>query len=149
MAWRASTAQDWGNSQPGFDGRLEDSPLSAKPARGDLNPRANTPDMLLDEARALANEGQHQKAIKLCKEALSLQGPDAATYYLMGVISQTAGNGALGETYFHKAVYLDPGHDEALLALALVAERRGEVMAAARFRCRAERASSRKGARER
>ena len=65
----------------------------------------------------------------------------------MGVIHQSVGNRSRGEECFHKAVYLDPGHDEALLALALSAERRGDVAAAAGFRRRAERAVVRKGVR--
>jgi chemotaxis protein methyltransferase WspC len=65
---------------------------------------------------------------------------------LLGVIYQSLGNRSRGEEYFHKAVYLDPGHDEALLALALEAERRGDKAAAVRFRRRAERAAVKKRA---
>ena len=36
----------------------------------------------------------------------------------MGMIRQAAGDRREAEECFHKAVYLDPGHDEALLALA-------------------------------
>ncbi|MGO9599883.1 MAG: CheR family methyltransferase [Isosphaeraceae bacterium] len=145
--WRASAALDSAASQPDLNGRIREFALPVQPAGDDPDSRVTMPGPLLDRASTLANEGRHRKAIELCQEALALQGPDAATYYLMGVIYQAAGNGALGETYFHKAVYLDPVHDEVLLALALAAERRGELAAAARFRHRAERASSRKGAR--
>ena len=44
----------------------------------------------------------------------------------MGMICQAAGNRVRAEDCFHKTVYLDPMHDEALLALALLAERRGD-----------------------
>ena len=43
---------------------------------------------------------------------------------------------------FWKTVYLDPHHDEALLALALLAEHRGDQSAAAGFRRRAERTAA-------
>ncbi|HKM56970.1 MAG TPA: CheR family methyltransferase [Isosphaeraceae bacterium] len=148
--WRASAALDSAASQPDLNGRIREFALPvqlAQPAGDDPDSRVTTPGLLLDRASTLVNEGRHQKAIELCQEALALQGPDAATYYLMGVVYQAAGNGALGETYFHKAVYLNPVHDEAMLALALVAERRGELAAAARLRRRAKRASSSKGAR--
>ena len=65
----------------------------------------------------------------LCEHYLRLQGPSAAAYYLMGVIHQAAGDRRRAEECFHKAVYLEPGHDEALLALALCAERRGDASA--------------------
>ena len=55
------------------------------------------------------------------------------------------GKGQRAEECFHKAVYLDPGHDEALLALALIAERRGDAAAAAGFRRRAKRAELEEG----
>ena len=63
---------------------------------------------------------------RLCEQHAASSGPDAAAYYLMGVIHQARRTGQRAEEYFHKAVYLDPGHDEALLALALIAERRGD-----------------------
>ena len=105
-------------------------------------------DALLEEASRLANEGRHDEAIAVCERLVKQQRPSAAVYYLMGVISQAAGKGQRGEDCFHRAVYLDPGHDEALLALALIAERRGDASAATAFRRRAKRAElrARKGA---
>ena len=44
----------------------------------------------------------------------------------MGMICQAAGDRGRAEDCFQKTVYLDPMHDEALLALALLAERRGD-----------------------
>jgi chemotaxis protein methyltransferase WspC len=101
----------------------------------------------LDRATQLANLGRSDEAITLCQQVLRLQGPSPVVYFLMGVIYQSIGDRALGEECFHKTVYLDPGHDEALLALALSAERRGDTSAAAGFRRRAERALKRRGAR--
>jgi chemotaxis protein methyltransferase WspC len=57
----------------------------------------------------------------------------------MGRICHAAGTRQRAEDCFHKTVYLDPLHDEALLALALLAERRGDDALAAGFRRRAER----------
>ena len=45
-----------------------------------------------------------------------------------------------------KAVYLDAQDDEALLALALLARRRGDIASESVYRRRAERVRSRKGA---
>ncbi len=102
---------------------------------------------LLDRASQLANLGRPDEAVALCEQVVRQQGPNALAYYLMGVNNQSVGNRTRGEECFQKAVYLDPGHDEALLALALSAERRGDAAAAAGFRRRAERAIFRKGAR--
>jgi len=102
---------------------------------------------LLDRASELANLGRQDEAVALCEQVVRQAGPSASAYYLMGVIQQSVGNRTKGEECFQKAVYLDPGHDEALLALALSAERRGDAAAAAGFRRRAERAIFRKGVR--
>jgi chemotaxis protein methyltransferase WspC len=55
------------------------------------------------------------------------------------MICHAAGDRGRAEDCFHKVVYIDPRHDEALLFLALIAERRGDIAAATRFRRRAER----------
>jgi chemotaxis protein methyltransferase WspC len=102
---------------------------------------------LLERAAESANRGRSNEAIALCQEAISRQGPSAGAYFLMGVIYQSTGNRSKGDESFQKAVYLDPAHDEALLALALSAEQRGDAAAAAGFRRRAERAIGRRGAR--
>jgi chemotaxis protein methyltransferase WspC len=65
----------------------------------------------------------------------------------MGGIHQAAGRRSEAEANFGKAIYLDPQHDEALLALALLAERRGDPAAAAGYRRRAERALKNRAAR--
>jgi chemotaxis protein methyltransferase WspC len=60
----------------------------------------------------------------------------------MGMIRQAAGERAPAEDCFKKAVYLDPTHTDALLALALLAERRGDFGQAAGYRRRLERITS-------
>lgn len=95
--------------------------------------------MLLDHAAALANQGRFAEAVAVCQQHLRQQGLSAQAYCLMGMICQAAGDRGRAEDCFQKTVYLDPAHDEALLALALLAERRGDPVAAAGFRRRAER----------
>jgi chemotaxis protein methyltransferase WspC len=100
---------------------------------------AAQPPSLLEQAAELANQGQHAEAIAACQRHLQLKGPGASAYYLMGMISQAAGDRQRAEDCFHKTLYLDPKHDEALLALALMADRRGDHTAAATYRRRARR----------
>jgi chemotaxis protein methyltransferase WspC len=94
---------------------------------------------LLDHAAELANRGRFDEAVATCEQHLQSQGLSSPAYYLMGMICQAAGDRRRAEDCFHKTVYLDPLHDEALLALALMAERRGDHAAAAGFHRRAER----------
>ncbi|HZW33360.1 MAG TPA: CheR family methyltransferase [Isosphaeraceae bacterium] len=92
---------------------------------------------LLEQAAELANQGRHAEAITACQRHVQLKGPSAGAYSLMGMIYQAAGDRRRAEDCFNKAVYLDPKHEDALLALALLAERRGDRDAAVRFRRRA------------
>jgi chemotaxis protein methyltransferase WspC len=94
---------------------------------------------LLEQAAEMANRGQFPEAIAACERHLLVNEFSASTYHLMGMIHQAAGNRQRAEDCFHKAVYLDPTHDEALLTLALLAERRGDLTAALGFRRRADR----------
>jgi chemotaxis protein methyltransferase WspC len=98
--------------------------------------------LLLSQASELANQGRFIEAISLCERHLREKGPTAPAYSLMGMICQASGDRGRAEDCFRKAVYLDPNHDEALLALALLAEYRGDQRAAAGFRRRAERTST-------
>ena len=97
---------------------------------------------LLAQAAELANQGRFDDAITMCEHHLRVKAYSPPAYYLMGMICQAAGNRRRAEECFHKTVYLDPMHDEALLALALLAERRGDLNAALAFHRRAERSVS-------
>ncbi len=103
---------------------------------------APDPPSLLEQAAELANQARHTEAIAACEQHLRLKGPGAAAYYLMGMICQAAGDRRRAEDCFRKTIYLDPGHDEALLTLAVSAERRGDRDAAAAFRRRARRTAA-------
>lgn len=106
-----------------------------------------SPGRLLEEASALADQGRYDEATRVGERAISGGGPTAGGYFLLGMIRQAAGDRDRAEAHFQRAVYLDAQHDEALLALALLARRRGDAAAEAGYRRRAERARSRKEAR--
>jgi Tfp pilus assembly protein PilF len=64
----------------------------------------------------------------------------------MGMLHQSAGDTDRAEGCFHKTLYLDADHEEAHLALALAARRRGDRAMAEKYRQSAARAAARKGA---
>jgi len=118
------------------------APEPVNPAGTEVSFARESNPPLLDQAAELANQGRFDLAVAICERHLRHRGLTGATYYLMGMICQAAGDRRRAEDCFHKTVYLDPRHDEALLALALLAERRGDDTAAAGFRRRAERTVS-------
>lgn len=123
-----------------------DSPTTAGSASAigtmPLPAAANESRSLLSQAAFLANERRYSEAIAACQRDLRLRGPSASAYYLLGVIYQSQDDRRQAEACFHKTVYLDPNHDEALLALALLVEQRGEHKAARGFRRRAARVAN-------
>lgn len=100
---------------------------------------------LLDRAAELADQGLYPEAVRLCEQALRESRPSAQAYFLLGMARQATGDRNAAEDALRKAVYLDAQHDEALLALALLAQRRGDTVSATAYRRRAERAVARKG----
>ena len=81
----------------------------------------------------------------LVEQAVRPGRPEHRASSLLGLIRQAAGDLKGAEAHFLSAVYLDPLDDEALLALALLAGRRGDGTAEAGYRRRGEGALSRKG----
>lgn len=108
-------------------------------------PKAVEGSPLLDEAARLADAGRYDEASRRVDRAIAEGGASAGAYFLLGMIGQAAGDRGRAEAAFLKAVYLDAQHEEALLALALLAHRRGDVAAESVYRRRADRVRSRKG----
>ena len=93
----------------------------------------------LPAAVELANAGRLKEAATLCAQYLKDHGASAEGFFLLGVVCVAQGNKPEAEDFFKKAVYLEPGHSEAMIHLALLAESRGDRNAAHRWRKRAER----------
>jgi chemotaxis protein methyltransferase WspC len=105
---------------------------------------AEPPASILDRALGLADLGRYDEATALVEGVIRDGGANARAFFLLGLIAQASGAHDRAEAHFLKAVYLDPQHDEALLALALLARRKGNIVAEAAYRRRAERVLARK-----
>ena len=82
----------------------------------------------------------------LCERELARSGPSAQVYFLMGVLHQARGEYLPAETFLGRTVYLDPDHEEALLALAGLARSRGDSAGSLAYARRANRAADRRNA---
>jgi chemotaxis protein methyltransferase WspC len=97
-------------------------------------------DVTLEHARALADAGQLEAAIAAIE---AIQWPRPAcpeTFDLLGSIQLNLGRLEQARDAFHKALYLEPNHETALLQMAIVCDRLGNTDQAARYRRRAARA---------
>ncbi|MFM9025394.1 MAG: CheR family methyltransferase, partial [Planctomycetaceae bacterium] len=128
-------------------GRAAPAPARAGVARP---PEPLTPpkplDDVLHEAGTLANAGRLVEALAVCERAHGERAPSPELFFLMGMIHQSAGDLDRAEGCLHKTLYLDATHDEALLALALIAAQRGDDRMAETYRQSAARALARKEA---
>jgi chemotaxis protein methyltransferase WspC len=93
----------------------------------------------LADATRLADAGRFSEAAKLCREHLRVHGSSVPAFYLMGLLSDAAGDTASAIEYFKKALYLDAKHSGSLAHLALLFEKRGDVDGARLLRERLQR----------
>jgi chemotaxis protein methyltransferase WspC len=123
-------------------------PALSQPAGRPAAVPGPTPDLeeVLAEADRLANAGRIAEAIEHCERQRSALAPAPELFFLMGILHQSAGDLDRAEGCFHKTLYLDGGHEEAHLALALVARQRGDTTMAEKYRQSAARAAARKEA---
>ncbi len=125
------------------------APTDVEPPRADLPApapvvRAAAVATAFAEVEQLMNAGRIVAARQACEAYLRANPASAPGFHLSGTIHLAAGDDNAAEAMFAKAVYLDPRHDEALLSLALLAERRGDRAASESYRRRARKAHERK-----
>jgi chemotaxis protein methyltransferase WspC len=109
--------------------KLSDKPVAKTP------PTQSSPQVFisqpsypdLQEVKSLANRGQLEEALTLCKTYLSYNRMSAAAYTLLAQLYQAQGNDTQAEHYFQRALYLEPNSIEALIHLALLKESCGET----------------------
>jgi len=107
-------------------------PVSSKSA----NPDAAT---LLANIAALANEGKSAEARAACEQYLRSHEPVAQVFYWLGLLSDVAGSALEAQSYYRKALYLEPQHPEALMHLAALLQAQGDSAGARRLQERAAR----------
>jgi len=95
---------------------------------------------LLLRARACADRGELAEAGILCEQHLRAAGPNAAAYYLLGLISDARDDTSAALQLYRKAIYLQPDHREALLHLSSLLATQGDAAGAQRLQQRAGRA---------
>ncbi len=117
--------------------RAHTAPMApaAKPAKS-----AAATGPTVGQARQLADAGRLADALLVCEGALQAHGPDAETYVLLGVIHEALGDHDRAQRAYERATYLDHKHYEALVHLALLAQRRGDAAGALNYNRRASEA---------
>ncbi|QBF25487.1 chemotaxis protein CheR [Pseudomonas tructae] len=115
-------------------------PIAPPPARSVAQESAGE---LLAKIARLANAGSSAEAQAACALFLQQYPPNAQVFYWLGLLSDTAGDGADALSHYRKALYLDPQHSEALVHLAALLASQGDVAGARRLQERAARRADR------
>jgi chemotaxis protein methyltransferase WspC len=118
---------------------LTPAPLSAVSLPPTATPAAKASEaarLELAAAEALADQGRLEEAAALCEAQLG-RAPSPPAFRLLGVIRLAQRRDADAEHCFQRVLYLDPTHRDALLHLALLADKRADARAAANYRRRA------------
>lgn len=94
---------------------------------------------VLASISAMADRGELDAATAACQQYLASHGSSPDAWCLLGVLHDAAGRIADAHAAYRKAVYLDPGHEEALYHLAALLDSEGDASGAHRLRERAQR----------
>lgn len=117
------------------------APVTAPGNKAPVDPTRPAPvHNLLEEAAKLADEGRLAAAEERCQQYIKAHGPSSQAHYLLGLASDAAGRAEEAAQHYRKALYLDPGHQETLVHLALLLETLGDTRGARQLQARAEKA---------
>jgi chemotaxis protein methyltransferase WspC len=101
----------------------------------------------LKQAQALADAGALLEAADIARTYLKAHPSSADAYYLLGVIADARGEQSEARGFYKRALYLEPGHGEALTHLAAVLRLEGDRAGSQLLLARAERAERASGGR--
>jgi chemotaxis protein methyltransferase WspC len=116
-------------------------------ARAPISAASTSPEevpgqAILKAAQQAADDGRLEAADVLCGRVLARNPASAEAHYLKGVVRQAQGILTEAQQSLEKVLYLDPRHYQALVHMMLLAEQRGDEVAAANFRRRARRVAA-------
>jgi chemotaxis protein methyltransferase WspC len=97
---------------------------------------------MLQSARAAADAGNLRQAADIAERIHSTGDRSLALMELLGSVHLGLGDSTRAESAWRQVVYLDPQNVEALLHLAILADRRGDAALAQRYRGRAAKGTS-------
>ena len=100
---------------------------------------------LLSSIKQLANEGKSAEAKLACEQYLKRYEPVAPVFYWLGLLSEVGGDVIGAQSFYRKALYLEPQHPEALAQLAALLAAQGDSAGARRLQERAARGVNKEG----
>ncbi|WMD21661.1 protein-glutamate O-methyltransferase CheR [Achromobacter seleniivolatilans] len=118
--------------------------MAPAPAASSLPASAQASQASLRQIETLADQGRVQEALNQCRAYIDIHGASAEALYLSGLLQDAAGDARQAQAAYRKALYLEPGHREALLHLAALVASEGDHEGASRLQARAARQEARR-----
>lgn len=84
-------------------------------------------EVLIKQARVLADRGEYAQAERVCHKVLSIDPLAAAPYFLLAQLAQLRGDFEQAKERLNEAIYLDPRFVAAYLELAALCERADDL----------------------
>jgi chemotaxis protein methyltransferase WspC len=137
----AASSRPFGVSATAFAGR------GMRPAAVPASAGGDDVATLLATIASLANQGKSAEARAACERYLQRHEPVAQVFYWLGLLSEVAGSTGEAQSFYRKALYLQPQHPEALAQLAALLAAQGDVVGARRLQDRAARNNNKEGSR--
>lgn len=88
----------------------------------------------MELARAYADMGRHEEAIKICEETIKTDPFPPAPYFLLSQIAREKGDIETEKEMLKKVIYLDPSHIASFLNLAILYDSEGDNEKASKMR---------------
>lgn len=104
--------------------------LAALLARTPADPAKAEPELGIDHAAQLADQGRLAEAAQCCEAFMCGHAPSAQAFCLMGLIRAAGGELPAAAQYYRKALYLDQNHQETLVHLAFLLDKQGDAAGA-------------------
>ena len=121
-----TAASAWAQAAPASRRRRTGAPSGVAPSPEPAKPSPAVPAAPWARARALADRGSLDEALRLCQAALAADRLDAEGYQLLAAIQQERGEPAAAIEALRRALYLEPDSPEAHAALGSLLVTRGE-----------------------
>lgn len=101
---------------------------------GEIQSEIRTPHSAFEQARACADRGRYDEAVRYCKEAIKMDPFKTEPYFLLAQIARDMGNRREEKEMLKKVIYLKPSDAAGFLELAEIYDEDGDLSRALKMR---------------
>jgi chemotaxis protein methyltransferase WspC len=115
------------------------SPLHGPAHSAPATESGSDEEAMLAQARELANAGRLADAAHACEQLLHKYSTSVDAHYLLALVRDALGDMHRAAAQYRKVLFLQPGHQDAVVQLAFLAQAQGDNAGAERLKARVRR----------